>query len=186
MLIPTDFSPPSQEAVDYGIQLAETLGSEIYLLHVYQEPLIVPSGPSVPMTPQVTEWLKDVQDQALKQLNVMAKEVEARLKPHSPPQSPQHSGESRRANINKLSSTRFDESLQLAGGVFQKVKPIFKVGIPFFEIVKTAEEIPADLIVMGTHGRTGLAHFMVGSVAELVVRKSPCPVLTVKPKGLGK
>ncbi|MCA9073376.1 MAG: universal stress protein, partial [Planctomycetaceae bacterium] len=37
-----------------------------------------------------------------------------------------------------------------------------------------------DLIVMGTHGRSGLAHVLLGSVAEKVVRKSPCPVLTVR------
>jgi nucleotide-binding universal stress UspA family protein len=48
------------------------------------------------------------------------------------------------------------------------------------EIVRTAEEIEADLIVMGTHGRTGLRHLLMGSVAERVLRQAPCPVLTVK------
>ena len=43
-----------------------------------------------------------------------------------------------------------------------------------------AKELPADLIVMGTHGRTGLARLLMGSVAEVVVRKAACPVLTVK------
>ena len=46
-------------------------------------------------------------------------------------------------------------------------------------IVEYAKEISANLIVMGTHGRTGLAHFIIGSVAERVVRLAPCPVLTV-------
>jgi nucleotide-binding universal stress UspA family protein len=46
-------------------------------------------------------------------------------------------------------------------------------------IVEYAQSIRADLIVMGTHGRTGLAHFIIGSVAERVVRLAPCPVLTV-------
>jgi nucleotide-binding universal stress UspA family protein len=46
-------------------------------------------------------------------------------------------------------------------------------------IVDYAGTLPADLIVMGTHGRTGLAHFIIGSVAERVVRLAPCPVLTV-------
>jgi universal stress protein A len=40
-----------------------------------------------------------------------------------------------------------------------------------------------DLIVIGTHGRTGLSHMLMGSVAEKVVRKAPCPVLTVRPSG---
>jgi nucleotide-binding universal stress UspA family protein len=46
-------------------------------------------------------------------------------------------------------------------------------------IVDYAKEVAADLIVMGTHGRTGVAHFIIGSVAERVVRVAPCPVLTV-------
>jgi nucleotide-binding universal stress UspA family protein len=54
-----------------------------------------------------------------------------------------------------------------------------RFGRPHDEIVKLAEELKADLIVMGTHGRTGLAHLLVGSVAERVVRTSKCPVLTV-------
>ena len=47
-------------------------------------------------------------------------------------------------------------------------------------ILRVAREIHADLIVMGTHGRTGLGRFLMGSVAEPVVRKAACPVLTVK------
>lgn len=54
------------------------------------------------------------------------------------------------------------------------------VGTPFVEIVRYAEEQQMDVIVMGTHGRTGLPHVMLGSVAERVLRKSTCPVLTVR------
>jgi len=53
-------------------------------------------------------------------------------------------------------------------------------GDPVSEILRVAREINADLIVMGTHGRTGLSRLLMGSVAELVVRRSSCPVLTVK------
>jgi len=56
-------------------------------------------------------------------------------------------------------------------------------GKEFLEIVRFAQELPADLIVLGTHGRGAIAHALLGSVAEKVVRKSPCPVLTVKPDG---
>jgi len=51
---------------------------------------------------------------------------------------------------------------------------------PFDEICRLAQEIPADLIVMPTHGRTGLTHVFLGSTAERVVRHSPCPVLVVR------
>jgi nucleotide-binding universal stress UspA family protein len=56
-------------------------------------------------------------------------------------------------------------------------------GVPFAEIVRFAREGAYDLIVLSTHGRTGLRHALLGSVAEKVVRKAPCPVLTIRPRG---
>jgi nucleotide-binding universal stress UspA family protein len=56
-------------------------------------------------------------------------------------------------------------------------------GVPFVEIVRTAKNRKADLLVIGTHGRTGIDHMLFGSTAEKVVRKSPCPVLTVRMAG---
>ena len=53
-------------------------------------------------------------------------------------------------------------------------------GDPASVILNVAQSTPCDLIVMGTHGRTGLARLLMGSVAETVVRKAPCAVLTVK------
>lgn len=56
-------------------------------------------------------------------------------------------------------------------------------GSPSREIVREAKEWNADLVVVGTHGRTGLRHVFLGSVAENVVRLCPCPVLTLRLKG---
>jgi nucleotide-binding universal stress UspA family protein len=53
-------------------------------------------------------------------------------------------------------------------------------GVPFHVIVETARKDQVDLIIMGTHGRTGLRHVLLGSVAERVVRLAPCPVLVVR------
>ena len=53
-------------------------------------------------------------------------------------------------------------------------------GSPFVEIIQTSRKIGAELIIMGTHGRTGLSHVLIGSQAERVVRQASCPVLTVK------
>jgi nucleotide-binding universal stress UspA family protein len=53
-------------------------------------------------------------------------------------------------------------------------------GDPARTILETARETGCDLIVMGTHGRSGLGRFLMGSVAERVLRKAPCPVLTLK------
>ncbi len=61
-----------------------------------------------------------------------------------------------------------------------KARGLMRVGAPFLEIINAAQSEAADLIVMGTHGRTGLAHVLMGSVAERVVNKAPCPVLTVR------
>jgi nucleotide-binding universal stress UspA family protein len=55
-----------------------------------------------------------------------------------------------------------------------------QAGAPHEEIVRTAEEEHADMIVMGTHGRSGLNRMVLGSVAERVIRLGPCPVLTVR------
>lgn len=57
---------------------------------------------------------------------------------------------------------------------------VSRVGTPFVEIVRYARHEAIDLIVMGTHGRGAIAHLLIGSVAENVVRKAPCPVLTVR------
>ena len=58
--------------------------------------------------------------------------------------------------------------------------PFIRVGNPIDEINQFVDEEKVSLIVMGTHGRTGLQHLLVGSVAERVVRTATCPVLTVR------
>ena len=59
-------------------------------------------------------------------------------------------------------------------------KTVFLEGRPFVEIIRYARENQIDLIVISTHGRSGIKHVLFGSVAEQVVRKAPCPVLVVK------
>lgn len=88
-----------------------------------------------------------------------------------------------------------DELLSLSEGELAKfvkehlahtVVPVLKetlMGRPFMEIIKYAREKQIDLIVLGTHGRSGLRHALLGSVAEKVVRKAPCPVLTIRDPG---
>ena len=61
-----------------------------------------------------------------------------------------------------------------------KVEAILLQGGVASEILRAAQESKPDLIVMGTHGRTGAKHLLIGSVAEHIVRVAPCPVLTVR------
>lgn len=56
-----------------------------------------------------------------------------------------------------------------------------RTGIAFIEVIDYVRTEQMSLVVMGTHGRGGLEHILIGSVAEKVVRKSPCPVLTIRP-----
>ena len=63
---------------------------------------------------------------------------------------------------------------------------VLKTGVAPEAIVEAATETGADLIVIGTHGRTGLSRLVIGSVAERVVRLAPCPVLTMKPLAVAR
>jgi nucleotide-binding universal stress UspA family protein len=67
-------------------------------------------------------------------------------------------------------------------GNIPNVVEIVRKGIAQEEIVKFAKEESIDLIIMATHGRSGISHVLMGSVAEKVVQHSPVPVLTVKPE----
>lgn len=82
--------------------------------------------------------------------------------------------------IEKTSRERLHELAEKVRTGYPNTQEQVVAGVPFLEIIRTARALQADLIVIGTHGRTGLAHALIGSVAEKVVRKSPCPVLTVK------
>lgn len=61
-----------------------------------------------------------------------------------------------------------------------KVATIVKTGKPFIEIIETAGEQNVDLVIIATHGHTGMEHILFGSTAEKVIRKAPCPVLTLR------
>jgi len=63
---------------------------------------------------------------------------------------------------------------------FSSYKTAIVTGIPYEEIIRKAEETNTSLIVLGTHGRTGLDHLIFGSTAERVVRSAACPVLTIR------
>lgn len=63
---------------------------------------------------------------------------------------------------------------------YDRIETFVVPGIPYDEIIKKAGEVAADLVIVGTHGRTGLDHVLFGSTAEKVVRKSPIPVMTIR------
>jgi len=140
ILVPTDFSKSSQNALTYAAAFAEKFGAELHLLHVVQDlTLFVPEAVFVapPVAPPVEQF----------------------------------------AAAARTALDRVVQDLRLPGVA---VHPDVAEGIPAEEILRAAREKDIDLIVMGTHGRTGLAHVFMGSIAEKVVRRAPCPVLTVR------
>jgi nucleotide-binding universal stress UspA family protein len=78
-----------------------------------------------------------------------------------------------RARLEKFVSEKLSQ--------LDKVTPRILTGTPFVEIIRYARDQSIDLIVIGTHGHSALAAMLLGTVAEKVVRKAPCPVLTVRP-----
>ena len=85
-----------------------------------------------------------------------------------------------REEIERESRQRLEAMLPEAERAALRARVALLAGSPFIEIIRYAKANDIDLIVMGTHGRGPIAHMLLGSVAEKVVRKSPCPVLTVR------
>ena len=137
IVVPTDGSEVSMEAVNHAIYIAKKLNSEIYAIYVVDiSPFVgLPMEGSWEM---ITEVLREEGEEILKKVKELGEKE----------------------------------------GVEIKTKMLD--GIPAEEIVRFAKEKNADLIVMGTTGKTGLERILLGSVAERVIKTSPCPVLVVK------
>ncbi len=80
----------------------------------------------------------------------------------------------REQQLSALAAEKAASGLEIATRVLE--------GTPFSEIVKAARTEKADILIMGTRGLTGIKHVLIGSTAEKVVRKAPCPVLVLKPE----
>ena len=142
ILVPTDFSEPSVDALNYAKLLAERFNASIHLLHVVQDPLsqswALETAGTLP-----ADLLNDLESFARRDLE------------KAMPDADRHT---------------------------YHAKLVTVVGTPFSKIVDYAKNNGIDLIVIGTHGRGAIAHAILGSVAERVVRFAPCPVLTVRHK----
>lgn len=86
--------------------------------------------------------------------------------------------EMRRKDLDRHLSSRFSTAFPMA-----KIRLQVQIGIPYERILETALSEGVDMIVMATHGRSGLGRFLIGSVTEEVIRRATCPVLAVPPSG---
>jgi len=141
ILVATDFSEPSDAALNYGRELARAFGAHLQILNVVDNLTATMVGPEGYIG-NLTEMQRDVEEAARKKLGALISDEDRRELGANP--------------ILLTSST------------------------PAYAIVNQAKEADIDLIVMGTHGRGGFGHLLMGSVAEKVVRSAPCPVLTVR------
>ncbi len=96
---------------------------------------------------------------------------------------PGHRHETVAAFAGSQRSQLLDELMVDVAGRGVEVRSRVDCGDPSAEIIRIAEADGYDLIVMGTHGRSGLSHLLRGSVAEQVIRRAPCPVLTIRVVG---
>jgi len=142
ILVPTDFSEPSEIAVRYAKEFAATFQAALHVLTVVEENAMMYAWTSPEGAPVSLANLRvEMEKNAREQINHILTDEERRK---------------------------------------YKAQLVTLVGSPFVEIVRYAKSQEIDLIVMGTHGRGPIAHMLIGSVAEKVVRKAPCPVLTVR------
>jgi nucleotide-binding universal stress UspA family protein len=81
---------------------------------------------------------------------------------------------------------RLEKAVSEVRNQHSRTEMLFRNGFAHYEILLAAEETQASLLVLGTHGRSGLAHVLLGSVAERIVRGAKCPVLTVRPRALAR
>ena len=173
ILVPIDYSDHSTLALQWGISLAQKYGAHVLLLHVIPKAVEEVStqghGASLHDYPPVDAGIArpyfSYEDE-LRQ--VLA--ARSRLSPTEVVLIDYV--EKTETELADLARTHLTE----LGSTTVKVT----VGKPVEEIVQVARDEAVDLIVMGTHGRTGLRHVLLGSVAETVVRTAPCPVFTVK------
>lgn len=133
ILVPTDFSKPSERALEQAIVLARMFHARLVLLHVWSMPYTAYS--------EGLNWpVGQMQQAAQKAL---------------------------------------DEAHVKTMKLYPETDAVLRQGGEWLQIIEAIGEHEIDLVVMGTHGRRGLPHLFMGSVAERVVRMSPVPVMTV-------
>jgi nucleotide-binding universal stress UspA family protein len=141
ILVPTDFSDCSNEALKYASNLASDTGARICIVHVDEF-----LDAAVPAIPSVEGgYLVEAAWDTKRQEDVKAKLAKV---------------------VPTVSNVKYDQH--------------YLMGSPQNEILQIANEQGVDLIVMGSHGRTGISRLLMGSVAEAVMRRANCPVLVVK------
>ncbi len=139
ILVATDFSEPSANALNYGRDLARSYNAALHVLHVTEDVLVRYSPEASFVIPEMQADLDRIAERSL------------------------------------AAAITDDDRRTL-----KVVTALERAGSPANAVVEYAKRHHVDLIIVGTHGRGGVQHLLMGSVAERVVRTAPCPVLTVR------
>jgi nucleotide-binding universal stress UspA family protein len=155
ILAPVDLSAFSLEALKLAAKLAESAGATLYVLHVIDNPFDELYMKSITQTnPALLEVYKEEPLRRARVTGATVEHAEVLLKQFC------HDW------VEKL----------------PKVRYLVSTGDALERILEAAEDHRIDLIILATHGRTGVKRLLIGNVAEKVVRHAPCPVLTIKPR----
>lgn len=155
ILCPVDLSKSSLQALELAAQIAESSRANLYVLHVIDNPFDELYMSSITQAdPALVDMYKK---EPMKRSRVLSATV-------------------------RHSQIMVKQFCQDTVAAVPNVRYVVESGHPFDRIIDVAESRRADLLVLATHGRTGLRRMLIGNIAEKVVRHAPCPVLTVKGK----
>lgn len=158
IILATDFSDTSKNAANHAQLLAHAYQAELKILHVFDSSMWnIPSFHySTAGVFDFTAGASGIAAEELYRLTESKEQIRQRGK---------------------------DTLKELADSFDLEVETIFTEGDPGHEIIRVAEDLNADLIILGTHGYGGWKRFTIGSVAEFVVKHAPCAVLSIRSKG---
>lgn len=159
ILVPIDYSDHSDRALQWGASLAEKYRARLLLLHV------------------ISRASEDLPERGVRRTDTL---LPFALDNPSVYHAPGAEREVVSVDLIEMAQSDLKDLAIAKVGESLSVSPTVGIGKPAEEILRVARDEAVDLIVMGTHGRTGLHHVLMGSVAETVMRIAPCPVFTVK------
>ena len=176
ILAPTDLSDFSKTSVRYALDLAKAMDAEVIVCHVIdpEKPVELQKerAGNESVARIIAKWIGITLDRY----------VEARAVSLCPSlRSSGPSLDAYRTALRQFLGRNFSDLVATVN-----VQEQVERGTPAETIVEIAKKLGVDLIVISTHGRTALAHIVMGSVTENVIRNAHCPVLAIRPESLGK
>jgi nucleotide-binding universal stress UspA family protein len=157
IVVPIDYSDYSASALQWGVSLAQKYGAQLLVLHV------------------IPKAVEEVYPEGTSSISPMASYYDG-MAPGSRP----FIGQPIIIDLQQYALMELERFTSQHLGDAPPVQVKVAVGKPAAEILRVVREVGAGLIVMGTHGRTGLRHLLLGSVADAITRHAPCPVFTLR------